>query len=453
MKISDLAVKEYIKVALEKIGFRELSDIQKEVFPLLNDNKNLLLQAPTGTGKTHAYLLTLFEKLDLSVDLTQAVIIAPTRELAAQIFKMAKEIADEAPSEIVIKNFTGGKERDREVKRITSKNPHIVIGTPGRLNDLVNKENILQIQNASMFVVDECDMVFDSGFLDDVDSLASKLSDDSQFILLSATISKEMELFSKKYLGDYKLLSVNKEDNYLATTIDHLLIKASNKKRFELLKELTTTLNPYVAIIFTNTKTSANEVVNFLRSNTKLKIGLLHGDLPPRERKNAIRNIREEKFQYIVATDLAARGLDLTGLTHVINFSLPKDTDFYIHRTGRTGRMEQDGKAISFYDYESSDYFAKLEKKGIEFNYVKLNDGEFLITDKKFNQRDKKEFVDSPLVKDVKKKLKTKKKVKPNYKKRYNEDVKKTVRKEKKKIVREAIRKQRKVRKNSNKDS
>lgn len=271
MKIEDLKIKEYIKTAIKKLGFTELSEIQQEVMPLLDDRSNLLLQAPTGTGKTHAYLINLFQNLDLESNITQAVILVPTRELASQIHKMAKQIADEAPSEIVIKNFTGGKEKDREVKKIHSTNPHIVIGTPGRMNDLVNQENVLQIQGASMFIVDECDMVFDSGFLEDVDFVASKLSSKSQFILLSATISKEMEIFSKKYLGDYKLLSVNKDDHFLATNIEHLLIKVTKQSKFKILEELVNTLNPYVAIIFANTKSSVNEVANFLRSRTSIQ--------------------------------------------------------------------------------------------------------------------------------------------------------------------------------------
>ncbi len=443
MKIEELKVKSYIISALKELNFKELSPIQEKAIPKLLTGKNYVLKAPTGTGKTHTFLIPVLEKLNPKEDATQVVIVSPTRELARQIFDVASQLVSHSNDEIRIRLAVGGNDRQRDLTKIEAHTPHIVIGTPGRLHDLVVKENVLKIHNGTTFIVDECDMVFDTGFISEVDLLAGKMPNQAQFVLLSATISEEIIKFSKKYLSGSEVIEATKDKHGLNDKITHLLMNVTGNKRVETLDNLVDVLNPYLALIFCSTKEEANLVGNHLRRR-KVPLALLHGGISARERKNIMKGIRNEDFVFVVATDLAARGIDIKGVSHIINYSLPKDSAFYIHRTGRTGRMGHEGSAISFYDREKPEYFDKLEKKGISFSFAKIKDGEVVITEKQLNMRSKKKFFESEAVKEVKKKVSKSKKVKPNYKKKYKDAVKKEINKSKKLEKRAQIRAQRK---------
>lgn len=414
----DLNVKEYIVKAVKAIGFKELTEIQKQVIPLVQRGRSVVGTSQTGSGKTHSFLIPLFDAM-IDAEEVQLVISAPTRELAEQIYKVANQINDFAPNKYDIRLYTGGTDRQKELRQLATQ-PQIVIGTPGKLYDFVSKEKKLFVHTARTFVVDEADMTLDDGFIEHLDQMAGMMSEDLQMLVFSATIPVGLEPFLKKYMDNPKFIKIDAEQ-LSNIKIDHILIPTKYKGKRNLLLQLLDIINPFQAIIFCNTKTTAVELANFMREHG-YKVGEMHGDLPVRIRKQMMRRIKNLEFQYIVATDIAARGIDIDDVSHVINFELPSDVEFYVHRTGRTARANKSGVALSFYDYDSYEYLDTLEKRSIKFEFKQIKDGE-LVEAKPRNQREKKEFKQSALS-EASKLVRKKAKVKPGYKKKRQREIK-----------------------------
>lgn len=414
----DLNVKEYIVKAVKAIGFKELTEIQKQVIPLVQRGRSVVGTSQTGSGKTHSFLIPLFDAMT-DAEEVQLVISAPTRELAEQIYKVANQINDFAPNKYDIRLYTGGTDRQKELRQLATQ-PQIVIGTPGKLYDFVSKEKKLFVHTARTFVVDEADMTLDDGFIEHLDQMAGMMSEDLQMLVFSATIPVGLEPFLKKYMDNPKFIKIDAEQ-LSNIKIDHILIPTKYKGKRNLLLQLLDIINPFQAIIFCNTKTTAVELANFMREHG-YKVGEMHGDLPVRIRKQMMRRIKNLEFQYIVATDIAARGIDIDDVSHVINFELPSDVEFYVHRTGRTARANKSGVALSFYDYDSYEYLDTLEKRSIKFEFKQIKDGE-LVEAKPRNQREKKEFKQSALS-EASKLVRKKAKVKPGYKKKRQREIK-----------------------------
>lgn len=367
------STKDYINRAIESIGFLDWTPIQALVIPVLRQGKNAVIQSVTGSGKTHGYLVPLFESIDETNPDLQAVISAPTRELARQIFEFAKQIADFSPTPIDLRLFTGGTDRDRELDRLRKSKPQIVIGTPGKLLDYVVKERLLPTHQAHFYVIDEADMTLDEGFLEDVDKVAATFSNETQIVVASATIPEKIQPFLKKYLSSPTFLTV-KNERLTNLDIRHLLLKTKERDRLVALKELLPAIHPYLAILFVNTKESAETTYQAVRE-WGYNVALIHGGLESRKRKQILRQIHNLEFQFVVATDIISRGIDIEGITHIVNVELPEDVEFYVHRSGRTGRMAKDGECISLYGYDNDQYLDKLEQKGLHPVYVQLEQG------------------------------------------------------------------------------
>lgn len=375
MQFDQFEVKPFIYDYLKKKGFTALTPIQKAVLTNLKKNNNMLCQSKTGSGKTLAFLIPIFNKLDINNNAVQALICAPTRELAMQIFNVANEINECLSKKADIRVYAGGTNRLDELRRLEAKTPQIVIGTPGKILDLACKENSLPIYTASYFVVDEADMCFDSGFIHDLDDI-NKAIKNKKTMIFSATINDGLKNSLSKYLKTKLIIRID-EAELKNLNIEHWLISVKSKSKLDVLGDIFKIINPYLALVFANTKERVMLVAEYLK-NQGFKVAVIHGGLEPRERKRIMREIHDLKYQFVVASDIAARGIDIEGISHVINFDLPNDYEFYIHRTGRTGRADMSGIAISIYDFDNEEYLKKIEKKGISFIYKEIKNHEIV---------------------------------------------------------------------------
>ena len=415
MKFTEFKLKNYIQDALTDIHFVTATEVQEKLIPVVLSGRDLVGESKTGSGKTHTFLIPIFQKLDEEQDYVQAVITAPSRELATQIYQAAKQIAEHSETEIRVVNYVGGTDKNRQIDKLQTSQPHIVIGTPGRIYDLV-KSGDLAIHKASTFVVDEADMTLDMGFLETVDKIASSLPKQLQFMVFSATIPQKLQPFLKKYLSNPVMEKI-KTQTVIADTIENWLVSTKGRDKNAQILQMTKTMQPYLAMIFVNTKERADDLHHYLLSNS-LKVAKIHGDVPPRERKRIMNQVKNLDYEYIVATDLAARGIDIEGVSHVINDAIPQDLSFFVHRVGRTGRNGLSGIAITLYQPSDDADIRELEKMNIKFQPKEIKDGEFQDTydrDRRVNREKSNKKLDLEMIGLVKKK---KKKIKPGYKKK-----------------------------------
>lgn len=409
----------FILEALREIKFTKPTEIQERLIPSIQRGENAIGQSQTGTGKTHAYLLPIIDKIDPTRQEVQAVITAPTRELATQIHQeIGKIVKFSEENPITAKLFVGGTDKVRAIEKLKTQ-PHIVVGTPGRIHDLV-KEQALQVYTANQIVVDEADLMLDMGFIEDVDQIAARMVEDLQILVFSATIPEKLKPFLKKYMENPRYTHVAPEQA-TAAKVDHILVPLRHRNKLNLLKSMLDVYNPYLAIIFTNTKKMADEVADGLIEKG-MKVGRIHGDLPPRERKKVMKQINSLEFQYVVATDLAARGIDIEGVSHVINYELPSDLDFYIHRVGRTARAGYSGIAATIYEPSDEDAIVRLEKMGVIFVNMDLENDEWVNIGERNKRKARKKQVDE-VDKLAQSKVRKPKKVKPGYKKKMNKEM------------------------------
>ena len=425
-------LKNYIVKALEDLKFEYFTSVQKEVFDNLNNNKNFIVKSKTGSGKTHSFLVPIFNNLDEDDYKVQALIVAPTKELSLQIYKVAQHIASFSDKRIIIKNYSGGSDRNKEIEKLSNQSPQIVIGTLGKIKDLAIKENVLKIYTAKYFVCDEADMTFDETNLEDLDNIASVLND-AKFMFFSATFSDKILPTMKKYITNVEFIDIKEAQNQ----IKHIWIPLKYKDRYEVLKDLLGTMQPYLCMIFCNKKDTVIELANKLSSDGYF-VGMMHGDLSQRERKRILKECNELKYQFLVCTDIAARGIDIKGVSHIINYELPRDYEFYLHRSGRTGRMFNDGIVYSFYEELDNQYLDNLNKKDIKPEYFEIKNKE-LVPFKGRNSREARIKPKTNYELEAKKFVPKSDKVKPGYKKKREEQIKK---------IAESLKKRDKKRKN-----
>lgn len=405
----------FINEALTAKGFVQPTEVQEKLIPLIAKGKNIVGQSQTGSGKTHTFLLPLFNKIDATKEEVQVVITAPSRELAAQIYKAANQLAQFSSPEIRVSNFVGGTDKQRQLDRLRHQQPHVVVGTPGRILDMMN-EQALKIHTAFAFVVDEADMTLDMGFLNEVDQIAGRLPEKVQFLVFSATIPEKLRPFLRKYMQN-PIIEEIKPKAIISEDIENWLMSTKGKDKNKMIYQLLTIGHPYLAIVFANTKQHVDEIADYLKKKG-LKVAKIHGGITPRERKRVMRQVQDLEFQYVVATDLAARGIDIEGVSHVINAEIPEETDFFIHRVGRTGRNGLKGTVITLYSPSDEQSIDMLETLGVKFEPKEIKDGEIVKTydrNRRTKREKSKDTLDPTLIGLVKKK---KKKIKPGYKKK-----------------------------------
>lgn len=399
---------------VEKLKFKKPTEIQEKVIPAILDGKSVIGQSQTGSGKTHAYLLPLFNQIETEQREVQFVITSPTRELAMQIYEEVRKIIQYAgkEGEWTSKLLIGGTDKQKDVEKLKNP-PHIIVGTPGRILDLVKSE-ALSIYSAKSFVVDEADLMLDLGFIEDVDQLLVRSKKEIQLLVFSATIPERLQHFFKKYLENPLFVKI--DSHFSPETMEHLFIDVKHRRPADVIINISKVIQPYLALIFTNGKKEADEMAEYL-SSAGLNAGLIHGGLTPRERKRVLKEIQNLKYQYVVATDLASRGIDIPGVSHVINAELPKEEPFYIHRVGRTARAGLEGTAISLYTEADIPLIQKLEERGLNFIYTDIKDGSFVEANP-WNKRKLRQVKTTDLDAEAWKHVPKAKKVKPGYKKK-----------------------------------
>ncbi|XBG73979.1 DEAD/DEAH box helicase [Enterococcus cecorum] len=446
MSFATFQLQDYLLTAIADKGFKQPTEVQERLIPVIQAGRSVVGQSQTGTGKTHTFLLPIFNQLDLEQQNVQAVITAPSRELATQIYQAAKQLADFSGEEISIMNFVGGTDKLRQVERLATKQPHIVIGTPGRILDLVTSGDLL-IHTTQVMVVDEADMTLDLGFLADVDQIAGRMPDNLQMLVFSATIPEKLRPFLRKYMNN-PLIEEIKPKTVISETIDNWLISTKGKDVNKIIYQLLTIGHPYLAIVFANTKQRVDEISQYLK-NQGLSVATIHGDILPRERKRVMKQIQNLDFQYVVATDLAARGIDIEGVSHVINAEIPDDLEFFIHRVGRTGRNQLPGTAITLYEPSDERKINEIEALGITFKPKEIKNDEVVDSydrNRRQKREKKRDELDTTLIGLVKKK---KKKIKPGYKKQIQREIEKSNKQKRKMERRQKGRTARKHKKNS----
>jgi len=369
----ETGLKPEILQALNDLGFEKPTPIQEKSIPqLLDSDQDLMALAQTGTGKTAAFGLPIIQKIDPSSKKTQALIIAPTRELALQITDDLKNFSKYIKG-INIVTVYGGSSIENQIRDLR-KGAQIVVATPGRAKDLINRGK-LHLDQVKFVVLDEADEMLTMGFKDDLDAILNATPKDKQVLLFSATMSKEIERIAKNYMKNAAKISVA-EINKGADTVEHIYHMVNAKDRYEVLKRIAD-MNPDIyAIVFTRTRREAKDVAAKLMQDG-YNADAIHGDLSQAQRDEVMKRFRNKQLQLLVATDVAARGIDVNNLTHVINYNLPDQSEYYTHRSGRTGRAGNKGTSIAIIHSREKGKLKEIEKKsGIKFRYQLVPNGE-----------------------------------------------------------------------------
>lgn len=328
---------------LKKKGFEMPTPIQEQAIPvLLGGDTDIIAQAQTGTGKTAAFGLPILERLNKDLRAVQALILTPTRELAVQV---AEEIHSlKGKQRVSVVPIYGGQSIDIQLRSL-KKGVDIVVGTPGRVIDHI-KRRTLKLDQISYLVLDEADEMLNMGFLDEVKEIMESTSPEKQILLFSATMPPEIIRIAKKYMSDYKTIKVT-SGGLTATKTDQIYFEVSNANKFEALCRIIDIEEEFYGLVFCRTKRDVDDVANHLMDRGYDADGL-HGDMSQSQREKILNKFKRNAINILVATDVAARGIDVQNLTHVINFALPHDPESYVHRIGRTGRAGKEGIAVTF---------------------------------------------------------------------------------------------------------
>ena len=353
---NELNISKEILDALLKIDITTPTPIQKEAIPLLLNGDDVIGQAQTGTGKTFAYSIPLIENLDYSKNIIQALVLCPTRELSSQVAKEIKKLAKNI-KKIKIATIYGGESYDRQAKAL-SNNPQIIIGTPGRIIDQMNRNNI-DFSNIKVLVLDEADEMLKMGFQDDLETILKTMPSSRQTALFSATMPPFIKNISKHYMNNPKMVKIENK-TLTVDTIDQQVYYVKKEQKKDLLVRLLDYFEFKSVMIFTNTKAMVDELVLFLQSQGYSADGL-HGDLKQASRDRVMQSFRTAGIQILIATDVAARGIDIDGIEAIFNYDIPNENEIYVHRIGRTGRKGSSGCAITFATTRSKNRINELE--------------------------------------------------------------------------------------------
>ena len=343
LSVHDLTCANETTRALIEMGFETMTPIQTQAIPKAIEGVDLVGQAQTGTGKTAAFGIPIFERIDASVKDTQALILCPTRELAVQVSEALNTIGKYHRGINVVPVY-GGASIDRQIQ-LMRRGAHIVVGTPGRVMDHLRRRT-LKLNNLKMFTLDEADEMLNMGFREDIETVLETVPADAQRMLFSATMPKAILDIIKNYLRNPTMIRIQRKE-ITTDTIQQLYVKTRNRDREAILTRFIELYSATRTIVFCNTKRKVDELVEWL-STRGYQAERIHGDMDQSARMNVIRRYKEGKVQVLVATDVAARGLDIPGVELVFNFELPRHEEYYVHRIGRTGRAGLKGTAISF---------------------------------------------------------------------------------------------------------
>lgn len=357
LKFADLGFNNNILKAIDDMGFEEPSKIQAEVIPVLLEGFDVIGQAQTGTGKTFAFGAPILNSFEKSTGKIYSLILAPTRELAIQVNDEISRIAKH--TKIKLLPVYGGQPIERQIK--TLKNGiDIVVGTPGRVLDLIRRK-VMDLGSIKFLVLDEADEMLNMGFIEDIEEIINKCNSERQTLLFSATMPNEIKKLSKKYMKpETKQISIIK-NAMTVSTVSQYYYEIKQKERFESFCRILDVDAPSTAIIFCRTKKGVDQLVESMQARGYNVEGM-HGDMNQNQRMNTLRKFKEGNLEFLVATDVAARGIDIENISHVINYDLPQDVESYVHRIGRTGRANREGTAYTLVTSREYSLLKQIEK-------------------------------------------------------------------------------------------
>ncbi len=341
-KFEKLGISHDILAALRKKGFEEPTPIQEKIIPLLlKEDRDIVGQAQTGTGKTAAFGIPIIEKIKENTRIVQVIILTPTRELAIQVSEEINSLKGRKKIQVI--PIYGGQSIDLQLKRL-KRGVEVVVGTPGRVIDHI-KRRTLKLKEVSYVVLDEADEMLNMGFIDDVEEILSATNKQRTTLLFSATMPREIVAVARKYMKDYELIKT--EEEITVDLTDQIYFEVPGRDKFEALSRIIDIEKDFYGLVFCRTKIDVDKVANHLKDRG-YDTEALHGDVSQPRRERILNSFRDKKINILIATDVAARGIDIENLSHVINYSIPQDPESYVHRIGRTGRAGKSGTAVTF---------------------------------------------------------------------------------------------------------
>jgi len=349
------SVREAALEILQRHGITEPTPVQQAAIPVVRAGRDAVVQAPTGTGKTLAFLLPLMERLKAGVDVVQGLVVTPTRELAQQITRVAKEIAPAYGINVLA--IYGGDDIERQKEKL-GRHPQLIVGTPGRLLDHM-RHRTLRLETASKIVLDEADEMLKLGFLEDVAEILKTLAKDRQILLFSATMPERVRGLARRFMTRPEEIRIENKQAAL-DIIRQTVVNTKEETKLDQLCEIINERQPYLMMVFAATRQRVRSLTLALARRGYL-VDELSGDLTQSQRALVLRRFRQAELQVLVTTDIAARGLDIEGVTQVVNYDLPRTTEDYIHRVGRTGRAGHEGEAITFVTARQYDHLRRIE--------------------------------------------------------------------------------------------
>jgi len=355
LTFEDMGISPGICETLLSRGIKEATPVQERAIPVVRAGRDAIVQAQTGTGKTLAFLLPLLEKIKPKAEVAQALVVTPTRELAIQIAKVADYLGEALGVTSLV--IYGGQDIERQKQRLR-RHPQLIIGTPGRLLDHLRRGTI-ELSHVNKVVLDEADEMMKLGFIEDVEVLLKASAADRQFLLFSATMPDRVKALAAQFMRQPERIEIKGEHVTLAE-IEQVIVATTEENKVDRLCELINSEQPYLMMVFCHTKQRTHQLTMALAERGYL-VDELHGDLTQTQRALVLRRFRKAELQVLCATDIAARGLDIEGVTHVVSYDIPRDTESYIHRIGRTGRAGHDGKAITFVNSRQFDQLRRIE--------------------------------------------------------------------------------------------
>ncbi len=367
-----LGLSRAITDCLAREGITTPTRIQLKAIPAALKGADVIGRSQTGTGKTLAYLLPLIHRIRPDDDGVQALIMTPTRELARQVFDVLRPFAEALGLDAV--DVIGGRTIENQLRKL-KRSPHFIIGTPGRLLDHIRRRAV-DLTTVRTVVLDEADQMLAAGFREDIEAIIDETPKKRQVLLFSATMPDAAVRLARKYMKSPAVIDT--APKVTASTVEQRIYMTTEDHKFKLLLRHLKEMNPYMALVFCNTREEAHQIADRLAEATDLVVDELHGDMSQGQRNQVIRNFEKARIQVLVASDIAARGLDVEGVTHVFNYGIPRNLEYYVHRIGRTGRAGTKGLSITYATPEDGLLLRRLERS-IEETLTRYNEkGEIL---------------------------------------------------------------------------
>ena len=354
---AQLKVDETMVEKLHRTGKDIPTPVQERAIPALLNGRDVIARAQTGVGKTLSFVIPLFDKVDPQKEFVQALILSPTRELAQQTAGEIRKL--EGDTGIRTLTVSGGRDFEEEKRKIGHR-AQVLVGTPGRLLDHLRKGNT-SLGGVKYLVLDEVDEMLRQGFGEDIETLLSLMPQPHQTMMCSATLDEEVRKLGRQLTINPLVIDIAPKES-TASTIHQICIKVSEDHKADALASLIRRYNPFLMLVFCCSKERAIELSDWLYGEG-FNVDVLHGDMSQTKRRRVMENFRKARLQILVASDIAARGLDVEGITQVVNYDIPHDPDWYVHRIGRTGRAGSEGTAITFYTADETRWLQNLEKK------------------------------------------------------------------------------------------